>query len=61
MLKFKIPESHSRAGRRMTRRRPRQTVRVTMTMKVDVLSEKINGENLRSGLKFECSGLGGIN
>ena len=68
MLKFKIPETYSRTGRRMTDRRPRQTVHrirsmshVTITMKVDVLSEKIKGENLRSGLKSECSGLGGIN
>ena len=58
MLKFKIPETYSRTGRRMTGRRPRQTVHrirsmshVTMTMKVDVLSEKINGEN--SAIKIE--------
>ena len=34
---------------------------VTMIVKLEVLSKKKKGENLRSGLKFECSGLGGIN
>ena len=71
MLKFKISETYSRTDRRMTGRRSWQTIHcewsmshVTMIVKLvdrEVLSKKKKGENLRSGLKFECSGLGGIN